>query len=169
MQPDAQQIEANLRLHVDRLAGLIGPRYLGKPKTISATIGYIEGQWSDIGYQFSREPYDALGDQANNIIVEQTGARRADEIVLLGAHYDTVYSTPGADDNASAVAVLIEVSRLLKEHQRQANGAVCSVRVRRAAVLQSRLNGQPTSCAAVAIARRKNCRHALSRNGWLLQ
>jgi Zn-dependent M28 family amino/carboxypeptidase len=68
-----------------------------------------------MGYNSSHECYDALGDQATNLIVEQSGTKRADEIILLGAHYDTVYSTPGADDNASAVAVLLEVSRLLRE------------------------------------------------------
>ena len=117
MKPDKNQIESNLRLHVDRLAGLIGPRYLQKPKTIQATIGYIEGQWGGMGYKSSHECYDAISDQATNLIVEQSGSKRADEIILLGAHYDTVYSTPGADDNASAVAVLLEVSRLLREHQ----------------------------------------------------
>ncbi len=116
MKPDKNQIESNLRLHVDRLAGLIGPRYLQKPKTIQATIGYIEGQWAGMGHKSSHECYDAIGDQATNLIVEQSGSKRADEIILLGAHYDTVYSTPGADDNASAVAVLLEVSRLLREH-----------------------------------------------------
>jgi Zn-dependent M28 family amino/carboxypeptidase len=113
---DRDQIESNLRLHVDRLAGLIGPRTLRRPKTITATIGYIEGQWAEMGYTSTRECYDALGDEATNLIVERPGTKRASEIVLLGAHYDTVSSTPGADDNASAVAVLLEVSRLLREH-----------------------------------------------------
>ncbi len=114
---NSEQVEANLRLHVDRLAGLIGPRYLKKPKTIEATVGYIEGQWAGMGYDIAREPYDALGDLATNLVVEQTGTRRAREIVVLGAHYDTVPSTPGADDNASAVAVLLEVSRLLRDYR----------------------------------------------------
>ena len=113
MTSDASSVEANLRLHVDRLAGLIGPRYLQKPKTITATIGYIEGQWANMGYKSTRECFDAIGDQATNLIVEVPGSNRADEILLLGAHYDTVFSTPGADDNASAVAVLLEVGRLL--------------------------------------------------------
>lgn len=111
---DRSDIESNLRLHVDRLAGLIGPRYLAKPKTIQATIGYIEGQWSSMGYAISRETFDALGEEANNLIVERTGTHAASEIILLGAHYDTVFSTPGADDNASAVAVLLEASRILR-------------------------------------------------------
>jgi len=116
MNIDKTQIETNLRLHVDRLAGLIGARTLRRPKTIQATIGYIEGQWAEMGYKNTRETYDALGDEATNLIVEQTGSESPEEIVLLGAHYDTVSTTPGADDNASAVAVLLEVSRLLKQH-----------------------------------------------------
>ncbi len=113
---DRSRIEENLRLHVDRLAGLIGPRTLRKPKTIQATVGYIESQWREMNYSIDRETYTALGDEATNLIVQRSGKKRADEIVLLGAHYDTVASTPGADDNASAVAVLLEVSRLLRDH-----------------------------------------------------
>lgn len=109
-------IEANLRQHVERLAGLIGPRTLDRPKTIEATIGYIENQWREMGHPVSHETYDALGEQATNLIVEKSGTSRSDEIALLGAHYDTVSTTPGADDNASAVAVLLEVSRLLRSH-----------------------------------------------------
>ena len=114
---DKSLIESNLRLHVDRLAGLIGARTLRKPKTIQATTGYIEREWSEMGYRIERETYDALGDQATNLVVEQDGTKRPEEIVVLGAHYDTVPTTPGADDNASAVAVLLEVSRLLKEYR----------------------------------------------------
>lgn len=113
---DQAAIETNLRLHVDRLAGLIGPRHLDKPKTIQATVGYIQGQWAEMGFAVQHETYDALGCEATNLIVERLGTQRLDEIVLLGAHYDTVFSTPGADDNASAVAVLVEVSRILKHH-----------------------------------------------------
>lgn len=108
-----QEIEKNLWLHVDRLAGLIGPRTLAKPKTIQATIGYLEAQWNEMGYSVDHECFDALGDQATNLVVNQNGTSKVDEIVVLGAHYDTVSTTPGADDNASAVAVLLEASRLL--------------------------------------------------------
>jgi Zn-dependent M28 family amino/carboxypeptidase len=117
MNVDRETIESKLRLHVDRLAGLIGSRTLKRPKTIQATIGYINGQWNEMGHTTRDETYDALGDEATNIIVEKQGTKRTDEIVLLGAHYDTVATTPGADDNASAVAVLLEVSRLLCEHR----------------------------------------------------
>lgn len=107
-------VEDLLRLHVDRLAGLIGPRYLKKPTSIDASIGYIQNQWAGMGYEVTRECFDALGDQATNLIIEKPGTTRSEELIVVGAHYDTVFSTPGADDNASAVAVMLEVSRLLK-------------------------------------------------------
>ncbi len=116
---DRDMTEKNLRQHVDQLAGRIGPRTFRKPETIQATIDYLEGQWADMGAPPQRECYDAMGDRATNLIVERSGRKRVDEVVLLGAHYDTLFCTPGADDNASAVAVLLEVSRLLAEHTGQ--------------------------------------------------
>jgi Zn-dependent M28 family amino/carboxypeptidase len=116
MQSAHALIEGNLRLHVDRLAGLIGPRVLSKPNSIRATVGYIENQWTEMGFAVRRETFSVLGDEASNLIVEKQGMRRSEQLILLGAHYDTIAGTPGADDNASAVAVLLEVSRLLKHH-----------------------------------------------------
>lgn len=114
---DREQIEANLLRHVERLAGQIGVRTLAHPEAMGATIDYLEGQLSQNGWSVQRELYDAMGDEATNLVVEKAGTKRPAEVVLLGAHYDTVATTPGADDNASAVAVLLEVSRLLANHQ----------------------------------------------------
>lgn len=101
--------------HVDCLAGLIGPRILAKPKSIEASLGYLRKTWNEMGYEVKEEPYDAGQCEARNLVVEVPGTHEKDSIVLLGAHYDTVDTTPGADDNASAVAVLLEVSRRLRE------------------------------------------------------
>ncbi len=104
-----------LRRHVDRLAGLIGPRHPGKPQAMEAALRLIETELADAGYQSHRLPYElADGTTVANLVAEIPGTDRADEIVLLGAHYDTIPTTPGADDNASAVAVLIESARLLR-------------------------------------------------------
>jgi Zn-dependent M28 family amino/carboxypeptidase len=48
-----------------------------------------------------------------NVEAERRGTTRPDEIILLGAHIDTVYGSAGADDNASGLAVLLELARLL--------------------------------------------------------
>lgn len=116
MQADAVTIEANLRNHVDRLAGLIGPRTLDNPRMIKATVDYLRQQWQQINYVVSDESFETHKSTAVNLVTQREGNRRTSDIVLLGAHYDTAAKTPGADDNASAVAVMIEVSRLLRDH-----------------------------------------------------
>jgi len=111
---DHSPTRENLVRHVDRLAGLIGPRVLAKPESIAATIGYLHSSWREMGYEVGEETYESSDGPATNLIVEIPGSV-TDEVVVLGAHYDTVAATPGADDNASAVAVLLEASRCLRD------------------------------------------------------
>src|SRR5438477_1315761 len=106
---------AKLTRHVDCLAGLIGPRHLGKFAAFTAAAAYVERELANAGYNVSRQTY-AIGDNGvSNIVAEHLGGRKKNEIIILGAHYDTIATTPGADDNASAVAVLIETARLLRD------------------------------------------------------
>jgi hypothetical protein len=111
---DEYELEATLRAHVDLLAGLIGPRTLAMPRAFHAAAAYVERQLGDAGYDVARQTYSVDGEEVANFIAELPGGRRKDEIVIVGAHYDTVPGTPGADDNASAAAVLIEVSRMMR-------------------------------------------------------
>ena len=108
-------LQARLRQHVDMLAGVIGPRHVHRPGTTEATTAYIEKQIAEIGRVPRRERFDAGPMEVANLIVECTGTKRPDEVIILGAHYDTDPATPGADDNASAVAMLIEVVRMLRD------------------------------------------------------
>jgi len=107
------ELVARLRQHVDRLAGLIGPRHVGAPKALEAAATLVYRELSVAGYTVERQSYLAQGHDVANLIAEIPGAARADQIIVLGAHYDTVATTPGADDNASAVAVLLEAARML--------------------------------------------------------
>ncbi|MCC9606906.1 M28 family metallopeptidase [Blastopirellula sp. JC732] len=113
---DPSAIRERLVKHVDCLASLIGIRTLHHPTAIEAAIGYITQQWSGMGYDVRQQTYEAVDGFGTNLIVETRGAKRPEQIILLGAHYDSTPFTPGADDNASAVAVMLEVARLLKEH-----------------------------------------------------
>ncbi len=101
--------------HVDMLAGVIGPRHPGKMGTMAATAAYIESQLREIGLTVTRETYNVRGQSTDNVIVNIPGSQDPNDIVILGAHYDSTPETPGADDNGSAVAVLIESARLLKD------------------------------------------------------
>ena len=108
------ELAERLRRHVDVLAELIGPRHVGRPDALASAATYIERQFLALEDDVERQTYEVEDTTVANLIVERRGDRRPDSIVVAGAHYDSVPSTPGADDNASAVAVLIEAARLLR-------------------------------------------------------
>jgi len=100
----------NLLQHVGNLSVKIGERHLWKEGSLERTADYIESTLTSVGYPVQRQTYSCYGKSVSNLIVEKTGAEK--EVVVIGAHYDTVPGTPGADDNASAVAGLLELARL---------------------------------------------------------
>ncbi|HVT83249.1 MAG TPA: M28 family peptidase [Phycisphaerae bacterium] len=83
------------------------------PSTIDAAVAYIEQQFAGMGDTVTRETYRVDGTDAHNLVFERRGSKFPDKILVIGAHYDTEEITPGADDNASAVAALIESARLV--------------------------------------------------------
>ncbi|MGH8647470.1 MAG: M28 family peptidase, partial [Gammaproteobacteria bacterium] len=67
------------------------------------------------GYRVVSQSYDARGVHSENLEVTLPGVSRPSEIILIGAHYDSVRGSPGANDNASGVAALLELSLALVE------------------------------------------------------
>lgn len=75
---------------------------------------YIKKEFTKIGLEVNEDPFQWEGWTYKNIIVEKRGTTSPDRILILGAHYDTVPNSPGADDNASAIAILLEVARAMQ-------------------------------------------------------
>jgi Zn-dependent M28 family amino/carboxypeptidase len=103
-----------LRKHVERLAGEIGERNVWRPAALHAAAWYIREQWQALGYAVAAQAYRTHGLACENLEITIPGASRPDEIVLAGAHYDSVRGSPGANDNASGVAALIRIAALLR-------------------------------------------------------
>jgi Zn-dependent M28 family amino/carboxypeptidase len=101
-----------LRRHVEVLAGEIGERNVQRPAALAAAESYIARTWAELGFQVADQRYVAAGVDCANLEVVVAGDIAPAEIVVVGAHYDTVPGSPGADDNASAVAALLEITRL---------------------------------------------------------
>ncbi len=101
-----------LREHVARLAGDIGERNVFRPGALAAAADYIEATWRAQGYTVTRQWYQVDGVRCANLEITCPGGSRPEQILLLGAHYDTVRGCPGANDNGSGVATLLELSRL---------------------------------------------------------
>jgi Zn-dependent M28 family amino/carboxypeptidase len=110
---ESATLAARLRHHVEMLAGTIGERNVFRPQALHAAADYIRGQWLSQGYQVVPQSYEAFGVASENLEVTRTGVQQPTEIILVGAHYDSVRGSPGANDNASGVAALLELSRTL--------------------------------------------------------
>ena len=111
---DRQQlIHDNLERHVTALAGGIGERNVWRPGSMAAAAGYIRTTFEAAGYEVNIQSFPSHGLSVNNLEAVLPGHGATDEIIVVGAHYDSVAGSPGADDNASGVAALLELARLL--------------------------------------------------------
>jgi Zn-dependent M28 family amino/carboxypeptidase len=106
------EIHQRLQDHVRHLSETLGDRSIYRPQALQAAEEYVRQSFTDMGYISERQCFLYLGQEVANIIA---GRPAATGYYILGAHFDTVAGTPGADDNASGVAVLLETARLTKD------------------------------------------------------
>jgi Zn-dependent M28 family amino/carboxypeptidase len=107
----SEDLAQRLRAHVEMLAGTIGERNVFLPDRLAAARDYIESTWRAQGYEVGAQEYQTHGVTCANLEVSRIGTSRPGEILLLGAHYDSVRDCPGANDNGSGVAALLELAR----------------------------------------------------------
>jgi Zn-dependent M28 family amino/carboxypeptidase len=108
-----ESIEPNLKAAVNYLSVDIGERSWSDLKKLGRAADYIEDKFRSSGCSVKRQAFFYSGNTYYNIIAEVKGTGVADDgILIIGAHYDTAKGTPGADDNASGVAALLELARL---------------------------------------------------------
>ena len=104
-----------LRAHVYELAGKIGEHNIYHPAALHAAEAYITEEWQRQGYAVRKQTYTVQGIECANLEINCAGTGRNNDIILIGAHYDSVLGSPGANDNGSGVAALLELSRLFRE------------------------------------------------------
>ena len=112
---DSEQTEQQLRDHLRALTVAIGERSVYLPDNLKKTADYIKKFYQDIGVGVQGHTYSYMDFLAENIVAEISSGGRAQRRFLVGAHYDSVAGTVGADDNASAIAVQLEVARYLNK------------------------------------------------------
>jgi len=111
--PDEQTVRTNLHAHVTMLAETIGERSLWDIEGLRAAEKYIQDEFAKIGYETKLQEFECRSNTVYNIEARITGKSQPDEILVVGAHYDSVMSCPAANDNGSGVAALFEIARLL--------------------------------------------------------
>jgi len=102
-------VAANLRRHVSAVASR--EHNLFKPAALEASARHIEKELAGYGYQVETQPYDTSAGRSRNIEAALRGA--GEGTLVVGAHYDSVMGSPGANDNGSGVAAALELARLL--------------------------------------------------------
>jgi len=111
---DIQQTAARLKEHLSVLTRTIGERSIYRPENLKKTEIYIRSIFRDMGLETRSQTYRYEQLEVANIEAEVSFGDRPLKRYVVGAHYDSVAGTVGADDNASAVAVLLETARQLK-------------------------------------------------------
>jgi Zn-dependent M28 family amino/carboxypeptidase len=108
------RIASNAQRIVATLATDYPARHGSRPEILNAASSFIEKEFRSLGCEVESQYYDSHGSKVRNLVVEKKGRVPGKSAIILGAHYDTVPETPGADDNASGIAGLLELARLLK-------------------------------------------------------
>lgn len=108
--------QEELQRHVRHLAVDIGERHVGLPDKLTQAGRYIEQTWREQGYCVTPYAYTVKGVHCVNYEITLIGDRQPEEIILIGAHYDSVPGSPAANDNGSGVAALLALSRCLKDY-----------------------------------------------------
>ena len=106
---DRQEVRQRLEAHLTYLSVTLGDRSICRPGNLKAAEDYVTQNFAAMGYTPRRQGFTYMKEEVGNIIA---GDENPGGYYILGAHFDTVAGTPGADDNASGVAVLLEVARL---------------------------------------------------------
>ena len=121
--PPLSAVEEEIRdrsaRHVRILSDSIGSRGFRSYESVRATAEYLRSELTGYGYEVEEQGYEAADQRHRNLQVTLPGGERADEIVVVGAHYDSYDLTPGADDNATGVAGVLELARLLSGRRPQ--------------------------------------------------
>ena len=115
MKTEIAELEPALKRHVEVFGREIGERNIYHPEKLYEAADYIRNVWEEQGFRVESQKYHAQGVLSENLWVEVPGKVLADEIVIVGAHYDSVMGAPGANDNGSGVAALLEISGAFKK------------------------------------------------------
>jgi hypothetical protein len=107
-----KKLSAELHRDVEKLAVEIGERNVrDRPRELARAAEYIEAELKTAGCRVERQEYEVHDGKCCNLAGELRGATRLEEIVIVGAHYDTVYGSPGANDNTTGIAGTLALAR----------------------------------------------------------
>ncbi|MDB5477818.1 MAG: peptidase [Alphaproteobacteria bacterium] len=109
-----EQIKKRLQDDIAELTVAIGKRNISHYQNLQKSAEYIARRFRDLGYEVKFQDYSVSGVTVRNIEAEITGQKLQQEIMVIGAHYDSA-DTVAANDNGSGVAAMLSLAGLLKD------------------------------------------------------
>jgi Zn-dependent M28 family amino/carboxypeptidase len=100
-----------LKHDLKNLGSDIGERNVFIPTKLNEAATFLENSFTEAGYKPKRQTFKVLGENVSNIEVEIKGVSKPEEIVIVGAHYDSILGSPGANDNGSGAVAVLALSR----------------------------------------------------------
>lgn len=101
--------------HIDTLQGI--RHRITDPAHLEDSRDYISAKLTEQTDAFISDPFDYFGYEGKNLIGRKSGLGAESDVLIIDAHYDSVSDAPGADDNASGVAGVLEALYILKDLQ----------------------------------------------------
>jgi hypothetical protein len=117
MENELDEIAALLRADVSYLSETLGPRNPVHYQSLTRAAQWITERWRSQGYEVRTQTFPVEGKECANLEIEIPGRRMPSEIVIVSAQYDTWPGSPGANNNAGGVAVLLKLADMLKGRQ----------------------------------------------------
>jgi hypothetical protein len=113
--PEQVELAARLRDNVQAVASR--PHNIGHPQELERAALHIESTLAGMGYQVHRQPFRADTQEVRNIeaVIEPAASVAGAKTLVVGAHYDSYLHAPGANDNGTGVAGVLELARLLSD------------------------------------------------------
>jgi Zn-dependent M28 family amino/carboxypeptidase len=121
LSPDEIALREELRANVQKLAGEIGERNMWHYVELNAAADFIQDSFSQAGLRTGRDSYEIRGQPCHNIAAEIPGNRP--EIIVIGAHYDSVFGSPGANDNGSGAAAVLALAKRFASRETEQSSA----------------------------------------------
>ncbi len=106
----------NLYKHVKFLTSLDPPRNALNLKSLNKACDYIFKEMEKYSSNVYFQEFEVEGNIYKNVICE---FGKGNDLIVVGAHYDVCCEQPGADDNGSGVAGILELARMLNEYKKE--------------------------------------------------
>jgi len=115
LSPEEGVMRDVLRADLEILAGRIGERNLLAYDNLAASAQFIRKSLESSGYSVADQNFMVAGKVCQNLEVEIRGVKNPEEIVIVGAHFDTVPGCPGANDNGTGVIATLQLARFFSQ------------------------------------------------------